>query len=87
MAAGADADEGIRKVEQYAAWLEREWPAAAASLREGLAELFTVNRLGLPAALRRCGRSSAHRESTFIMVATQRSSYQRVWGSSPAERM
>ena len=49
-----DADEGIRKVEQYAAWLEREWPSAAASLREGLAELFTVNRLGLPAALRRC---------------------------------
>ena len=44
----------IRKVEQYAAWLEREWPSAAASLREGLAELFTVNRLGLPAALRRC---------------------------------
>ena len=49
-----DADEGIRKVEQYAAWLEREWPSAAASLREGLPELFTVNRLGLPAALRRC---------------------------------
>ena len=44
----------IRKVEQYAAWLEREWPSAAASLREDLAELFTVNRLGLPAALRRC---------------------------------
>ena len=49
-----EADEGIRKVEQYAAWLEREWPSAAASLREGLAELFTVNRLGLPVALRRC---------------------------------
>ncbi len=49
-----EADEGIRRVEQYAAWLEREWPSAAASLREGLAELFTVNRLGLPAALRRC---------------------------------
>ena len=49
-----EADEGIRKVEPYAAWLEREWPSAAASLREGLAELFTVNRLGLPVALRRC---------------------------------
>ena len=49
-----EAGEGIRRVEQYAAWLEREWPSAAASLREGLAELFTVNRLGLPAALRRC---------------------------------
>ena len=49
-----EADEGIRKVKQYAAWLEREWPSAAASLREGLAELFTVNRIGLPLALRRC---------------------------------
>ena len=50
-----DADEGIRKLQQYACWLEREWPsAAAASLREGLSELFTVNRLGLPKALRRC---------------------------------
>ena len=49
-----DADEGIRKLEQYASWLEREWPSAAASLREGLSEMFTVNRLGLPKALRRC---------------------------------
>ena len=43
-----DTDEGTRKLEQYASWLKREWPSATASLREGLAELFTVNRLGLP---------------------------------------
>jgi putative transposase len=49
-----DADEGIAKIEQYATWLEREWPSAATSLREGLKELFTINRLGLPSALRRC---------------------------------
>ena len=49
-----DADEGVRKLEQYASWLEREWPSAAASLREGLSEMFTVNRLGLPKPLRRC---------------------------------
>jgi transposase-like protein len=48
------ADEGLAKVEQYASWLECDWPGAAASLREGLAELFTINRLGLPSALRRC---------------------------------
>lgn len=38
------------------AWLERSRPSrvAAASLREGLAEMFTVNRLGLPPSLRRC---------------------------------
>ena len=44
----------VRKLEQYASWLGREWPSAAASLREGLSELFTVNRLGLPKPLRRC---------------------------------
>ena len=49
-----DAEEDMRKLEQYASWLEREWPSAAASLREGLSELFTVNRLGLPKPLRRC---------------------------------
>ncbi|MBX3100869.1 MAG: IS256 family transposase [Salinibacterium sp.] len=49
-----DAAEGMAKLEQYASWLEREWPSAATSLREGLAELFTINRLGLPSKLRRC---------------------------------
>lgn len=49
-----EADAGIAKIEQYASWLEREWPSAAASLREGLPELFTINRLGLPSRLRRC---------------------------------
>jgi putative transposase len=49
-----DAKEGTAKLEQYASWLEHEWPDAAASLREGLGEMFTINRLGLPSALRRC---------------------------------
>ncbi|MFV0445761.1 MAG: IS256 family transposase [Planctomycetaceae bacterium] len=49
-----EADEGIGKIDQYASWLERSWPSAAGSLREGLGELFTINRLGLPSKLRRC---------------------------------
>jgi transposase-like protein len=49
-----DANEGIAKLKQYASWLERDWPSAAASLHEGLKELFTINRLGLPSSLRRC---------------------------------
>jgi transposase-like protein len=49
-----DAKEGMAKIEQYATWLERDHPNAAASLREGLEELFTINRLGLPSKLRRC---------------------------------
>lgn len=49
-----DAKEGTAKIEQYATWLERAWPGAAGSLREGLSEMFTINRLGLPSELRRC---------------------------------
>jgi transposase-like protein len=49
-----EGDEGVKKLDQLASWLEREHPSAAASLREGLDELFTINRLGLPSALRRC---------------------------------
>jgi transposase-like protein len=46
--------EGIAKLRQYADWLDRQWPSAAASVREGLEEMFTVNRLNLPTSLRRC---------------------------------
>ena len=49
-----DAKEGKAKLEQYAKWLERDWPSAAGSLREGLEEMFTINRMGLPSRLRRC---------------------------------
>jgi putative transposase len=44
----------MRKLQQYASWLEREWPSAAGSLREGLGEMFTISRLNLPGSLRRC---------------------------------
>lgn len=48
------AREGMARLEKQAGWLEREYPSAAASLREGLEEMFTVNRLGLPPSLARC---------------------------------
>jgi hypothetical protein len=44
----------MAKIEQYAAWLERDHSGTATSLGEGLAEMFTINRLGLPSKLRRC---------------------------------
>ena len=46
--------EGMARLEKQAQWIEREYPDAAASLREGLEEMFTVNRLGLSSALCRC---------------------------------
>ena len=49
-----DAEQGIARLKQQAKWLRGEHPDAAASLLEGLEETFTVNRMGLTAALRRC---------------------------------
>ncbi len=49
-----DAAKGEQKLRQLAKWLEREYPSAANSLLEGLDEMFTINALGLPKALRRC---------------------------------
>jgi transposase-like protein len=49
-----DAKAGMSRIRKLAEWLEREYPSAAASLREGLEECFTINRLGLPPPLQRC---------------------------------
>jgi transposase-like protein len=50
-----EAKEGTKKLEQLATWLERGgWQGAADSLREGMAEMFTLNRLDLPEKLCRC---------------------------------
>lgn len=46
-------EEGMKRLETLASWFDREYPGAAASLREGLSEMFTINRLGLPGTLRR----------------------------------
>ena len=46
--------EGLARLGRQIEWLERSYPKAAASLREGLEETFTINRLGLPPRLRKC---------------------------------
>jgi len=46
--------EGMARLKKQADWLETYYPGAAASLREGLEETFTINRLELSPALRRC---------------------------------
>ena len=46
--------EGKKQIEQLAQWYEKKHPSAAASLREGLDELFTINAMNLPAKLMRC---------------------------------
>jgi transposase-like protein len=49
-----EAKEGMARLRKLADWLEQEQPAAAHSLREGLEECFTINRLGVPPSLHRC---------------------------------
>ena len=46
--------EGIAKLRKQAEWLRPHYPDAAASLEEGLDELFTINRLELSSSLRLC---------------------------------
>jgi len=49
-----DADAGIHKLKAHAKHLKAQHPDAAASLLEGLEELFTINRLGVTGELARC---------------------------------
>ncbi len=46
--------EGLARLRKLADWFEQSYPAAAASVREGLEECFTLNRLGVPPSLQRC---------------------------------
>jgi transposase-like protein len=59
------ASQGEARLEKEAQALERDHPSAAASLREGLAEMSTVNRLGLLAPLSRGLCSTNVIESSF----------------------
>jgi hypothetical protein len=47
-------NDGMAKFRQIAGWLEHDYPDAAAALREGLEECFTINRLDIPRSLHRC---------------------------------
>jgi putative transposase len=50
----SDAEEGVKRLEQLARFLEQEHESAARSLREGMTEMFTVQRLQLPPSLYKC---------------------------------
>ena len=48
------AEEGEKRLEQVARFLERDHESAARSLREGMAEMFTLQRLQIPVSLHKC---------------------------------
>jgi transposase-like protein len=68
-----DPDAGLRNVKSLATQLQRSHPRAAASLREGLEEMFTVTRLGLDGRLAKTLTTSNPIESMIsIAKATNR---------------
>ena len=48
------AEEGEKRLEQLARFLEHDHESAARSLREGMSEMFTLQRLQIPPALHKC---------------------------------
>lgn len=50
----SDADDGVKRMEQLARFLEHDHEAAARSLREGIAEMFTIQKMQLPPSLYQC---------------------------------
>jgi putative transposase len=48
------AEEGEKRLEQLARFLEHDYESAAKSLREGMAEMFTLQKLQIPASLHKC---------------------------------
>ena len=66
--------EGMARLRTQIEWLERTHPKAAASLREGLEETFTINRLGLSSRLRKCLATTNVIESSLsgVEVRTRR---------------
>jgi len=64
-------EEGMARLRQLARMYEDAYPSASASILEGLEEMFTVNRLGLPASLRKCLVSTNIIESPNSGVRTK----------------
>ena len=65
-----DPDAGLRNAKHLAAQLDKNYPSAAASLREGLEEMFTVARLGIDGRLAKTLTTSNPVESMISIART-----------------
>jgi len=84
--ANPDPLAGQGDLEALAKELERQHPGAAGSLREGLAETFTVARLGVPPTLARTLRSTNAVESMIEICRDHSRNVKRWDGGSMALR-
>lgn len=65
-----DPEQGLRNARHLAGLLDNSYPGAAASLREGLEEMFTVARLGIDGRLARTLTTSNPIESMISIART-----------------
>ena len=72
-----DAKEALRRLEALAQELERSWPDAAASLREGMSETLTLMRLGVDGQLAKTLSSTNPIESMIDTVRTTQRNVKR----------
>jgi transposase-like protein len=80
------AEEGEKRLEQLARFLERDYESAARSLREGMAEMFTLQRLKLPPSLYKCLATTNVIESPQGGVARRTGNVTRWRDQEMAER-
>jgi hypothetical protein len=73
-----DPDQGLANARTLATEVERSWPDAAGSIREGLEEMFTVRRLGVEATLLKTLMSTNPVES-MISIARDTSGNVKRW--------
>jgi len=65
-----DPEQGLRNARHLAGLLDKSYPGAAASLREGLEEMFTVARLGIDGRLAKTLTTSNPIESMISIART-----------------
>jgi putative transposase len=65
-----DPEQGLRNAKSLAAQLDKRYPSAAASLREGLEEMFTAARLGIDGRLAKTLTTSNPIESMISIART-----------------
>lgn len=81
-----DAAKGITQMEAVARSIAEQHPGAASSLREGLDETFTINRLGVPAKLAVTMFSTNIVESAISVARTAHRNVKRWRSGKMAER-
>jgi len=81
------AEEGEKRLEQLARFLQRDHESAARSLREGLKEMFTLQRLKIPESLHKCLATANIIESPQGGVARRTRNVTRIWFSAGWHRL